>query len=380
MKRSSLVIQVTFSIAMLYAGICAATPETPSPDKTAAPAKTVAPRIDLNAALDVNDLAITMAESSMKVNPSLRATVELSSALEAHLSKNCFGRILQTLSYDGPPTDPDCIARMERLLEIYPNNPVAICVRDGIGSASCSEAYRSQTFRAYSGGSSSDSDIDPSLKAGLSAAETAKLKRIEATLRDVNSEYQNSKTDEDKQKHMDDAVRLYDQLLSVACRLVVIKLETPEGSAKEQTEEPSVQEAREKLLKIPPALRPDYQRKMLLEAETELARESRNPLAQALIVKRIEVINNPDKVTAITTQGKLRVRVALQRCEEYMTQASTIFPKFPSPTCHREGWYSPGCIGAIKQWHAYRVQLQEAAARRAGKKVPPTPNAIISSF
>jgi hypothetical protein len=353
------------------------------PASAAAPATT-----DLRSALNINDLAISMAESSLKLNPSLRLVAELSNALEAYLTKNCFGDLLQTLRYEGPPTNPDCIARMERLFEVYPDNPVAVCLRDGIEAKSCADAYRNQRTEAFRDSYASITEIpDPALKVGLTAADNTKLRALEETLRNVNADYQKATTDEQKAKYMTDATALYDQILSVACKISALKLEDPkngrgeDGEEKqEEQEDYSIREAREKLLKIPPGMRPDYQRKMLAEAEAELERAANDKSAQQVILKKIEVINNPDDRKAITAQGKLRVRIVLPVCDEYSKQSARIIPQFPSPTCHREGWYSPQCIGALRQWHTYKRQVQEAAAKRAGKAAAPTPNPIISSF
>jgi hypothetical protein len=339
---------------------------------------------DLRSALNINDLAISMAESSLKLNPSLRLIAELSNALEAYLTKNCYGNLLQTLQYQGTPTNPDCIARMERLLEVYPNNPVAVCLRDGIEAKSCADAYRNQRTEPFRDSYSSLEEIpDPALKVGLSAADKAKIDALDETLRNVNDDYQNASTDDQKYKYMSDAALLYDQVLSVACKITALKLENPkkdENAEEEEREDVSIRDARERLLKLPPALRPDYQRKMLLDAEAELARAAQDKDAQRVILKKIEVINNPDNRKAVTAEGKLRVRIILPECDEYSKQSSEILPQFPSPTCHREGWYSPQCIGALRQWHTYRRKMQEAATKRAGKATTPTPHPVISAF
>jgi hypothetical protein len=364
--------------------------------QTAQPAPAAPATTDLRSALNINDLAISMAESSLKLNPSLRLVAELSNALEAYLTKNCFGNLLQTLRYEGPPTNPDCIARMERLLEVYPDNPVAVCLRDGIEAKSCTDAYRNQRTEAFRDSYASITEIpDPALKVGLTAADNAKLRALEETLRNVNADYQKAATDEQKAKYMTDATALYDQVLSVACKITALKLEDPknrrnedgdeeeqeeEEEEKEEQEDYSIREAREKLLKIPPGMRPDYQRKMLAEAEAELERAAHDKSAQQLILKKIEVINNPDNRKPITAQGKLRVRIILPVCDDYSKQSAKIIPQFPSPTCHREGWYSPQCIGALRQWHNYKRQMQDAAAKRAGKAAAPTAHPIISSF
>jgi len=386
--KSHLLVSLSLALTLcLVSSLHSARAQQPPP-AAAAPTGT-----DLRSALNINDLAISMAESSLKLNPSLRLVAELSSALEAYLTKNCFGNLLQTLQYEGPPTNPDCIARMERLFEVYPDNPVAVCLRDGIEAKSCADAYRNQRTEAFRNAYASLKEIpDPALKVGLSAADTTKMRALEETLRNVNSDYQKATTDEQKYKYMTDATHLYDQVLSIACKISALKLEEPESRGSEDGEEgnksrtqeeyedSSIREAREKLLKLPPGLRPDYQRKMLLEAEADLERAARDKEAQKVILKRIEVINNPDNRQAITAKGKLRVRIILPECDDYSRQSAKIMPQFPSPTCHREGWYSPMCVGALRQWHTYRRKMQDAADKRAGKDAAPTPHPIISSF
>jgi hypothetical protein len=333
-----------------------------------------------NTSLDILDLKIQMAESSLRINPTLRSIAELSSALESYLTRNCFGNLLQTLSYEGPPTNPDCIARMDRLFEIYPENPVALCLRDGMEAQSCRDAYRNQSLKEFSGGSDLKTIPDPALKVGLSAADTSKIKALSESIRDVNHAYQSATTDDEKYKHMNDATQLYDQLLSIACKVVALELEEPAEDSSSPREDSSITQAREKLLKIPPALRPDYQRQMLLEAETELARANKDKAQQAIIIEKIKVINNPETKSAITAAGKLRLRVVLPTCYDYIEQTSKLLPNFPSPICHRNGWYSSQCIEGIKKWRIYKLQMAETIAKRAGKKVTPTPNAVISSF
>ncbi len=354
------------SIAALPARVHAAPP---------APANT----IDLDRALDVNELKIAMAESSLRVNPSLRTIADLSAALERYLNAHCMGTLLQTLQYDGAPTDPVCIARMDRLLEIYPDNPVAVCVRDGIAAQSCSDAYRNQKTVAFSGGSTYDEIPDPALKVGLSAEDSKKLTALRQTLLEVNQRYQAATTDIEKQKAMDDATNLYDQVLSLTCKVVALRLDKPDDQQQEH-EDSSINEIRERLLKIPPGIREDYQRQLLQKTEEELAKVGNDADARKILLQKMVVIQNPEEKRQATAAGKLRVRVVLPQCLEYIEQAQAILPNFPSPICHREGWYSPQCVVAIKKWHAYRQRVEAAARKREPKLPTPTPRPIFSTF
>jgi hypothetical protein len=333
------------------------------------------------ATLDVDDLKIAMAESSLQVNPSLRTTSDLASALESTISKSCFGDALRTLEYSGNPTDPNCVAKMERLLQLYPMSPVGICLRDGFEAESCGNAYQTQTFAPYGGGSGSQSLQDPALKVGLAKRDRDKLSALSATLEDVNKRYQASKTASEKQSSIDDATRLYDQLLGIACRVSAVSLEDQPGSSSEPVAESGeLVEIRQKIMKLPPGLRAEHQERMLQKAEEELGQAKDNKEKREFILKKIQVIQTPEIKTVISTEGKLRVRVVLPECFELVRKAENIIPNLPSPICHRVGWHSPQCVLAIKSWHAYRKQLEAQARKTDPKYATPTPKPIISTF
>jgi hypothetical protein len=330
--------------------------------------------------LNITDLKLEMAESTWKVRHSLRALTDLVNALEAHLNQNCFGDMLRTLAYSGSPTNPDCIAKMERLFDLYPNNPVATCLRDGIESQSCSDSYREQSMKQFSGNYSSFDQIpDPALKVGLSAQDREKLKALNETLGNLNSDYRGATTDADKLKLTENAMHLYDQALSIACKIVAVDLEDPESGTKKEQEDYAVREIREKLLKVPPALRREYQDKLMTEAEEELAKAKDSETKKKLIMQKIAAIQNPDTEQLPSTAGKLRYRVVLPECYELVGKAGVLLPNLPSPTCHRDGWQSPQCLVALKKWRAYKSQVEEMK-RRQEKINAPTPPSQISSF
>lgn len=331
--------------------------------------------------LDVDDLKIAMAESSLQVNPSLRTTSELVSALESTISRSCFGDTLRTLTYEGSPTDPNCLAKMERLLRLYPASPVGICLRDGFQAESCVNAYQDQTFAPYRGGPELQDLQDPALKVGLSKRESAKISSLSSTLEDVNKRYQTAKTDSEKQSSINDATRLYDQLLGIACRVFAISLVNKPGASSEpEVEYGELREIRQKIMKLPPGLRAEHQERMLQKAEEELGQAKGDQTKRDFILKKIQVIQNPETKTVITTEGKIRVRVVLPECFELAQKAEKIIPNLPSPICHRVGWYSPQCVTAIQSWHTYRKQLDAQVRKTDPKYATPTPKPIISTF
>ncbi len=344
------------------------------------PTTSVATQPAKSTSLDITDLKIEMAESGLAVSRSLPKIADLSNALEAYLNRNCFGDLLRTLTYEGPPTDPTCIARMERLFEIYPKSPVALCLRDGVSAKTCKDAYQEQTFEKFSDRLASSGLLDPTLKIGLSTRDKTKVKALQETLENVNKDYQGAKTDEDKQQNLDDALQLYDQLLSITCKLSTTHLEESIAEKVRRYEDPAVKDVRTKLLHVPPALRAEYQKKMLEEAEIELSKSKGDKYRTAIILEKIQAIQNPQEDKLLTAAGALRKRVVLPECYEMVERAGSIIPQFPSPTCHRIGWNSPQCLEALQGWRNYRIQVHKAAHERGLRNATPTPNNVISSF
>jgi hypothetical protein len=160
---------------------------------------------------------------------------------------------------------------------------------------------------------------------------------------------------------------------------VAVDLEDPESGAKKEEEDYSVRQIREKLLKIPPALRREYQDKLMTEAEEELAKAKDSEPKKKLAMQKISVIQNPQTEQGPTTAGKLRYRVVLPECYDLVGKASVLLPNLPSPTCHRDGWQSPQCLAALKKWRTYKAQVEEMK-RRQEKLSAPTPPSQISSF
>jgi len=331
---------------------------------------------DMSATLGVLELKIQMAEGSLKLNPSERNLTSLISSLEESLNTSCLKSLPVTLKYEGPPTNPNCIARMERLLEINPDNPAAICLRDGIAAPSCLAAYRDQKLVEFYDSSSLLEDLpDPSLKVGLSAVETQRLKVLSEMLENINRQFQNAESSEDKNKSMDDAVGVYDQLLSLSCRIVALRLRPLTENDTAIYEPSRIVEARKQLLQIPKNMRGDYQTQMLRKVEEELALYTGNAKGKQELLDLMAVINQPDNSKPLTAIRLERSRVVLSSCYRFIEQATKFIPLFPAPKCHAEGWYSPQCINALKQWrNAKRQRLESERPAKAPVK------GIISKF
>jgi hypothetical protein len=322
------------------------------------------PKLDLEKTVGVLELRIQMAENSLKFFKNAVNLTELISSLEEYINSKCFGDLHKTLDYKGPPTDPTCVGFMDRLLQINPGNPAATCLKDGIAAPSCVSAYQNQkTVPYYSGGL--DAEVpSPALKSGMSAVELERLDKLTLTLKEVNSKYQSTQETEEKARLMDDALALYEQILGAACRITAIRF-APRSNASSRSEDPEIQQVREKLLKIPPKLRDEHQERMLSEIETRFAAAKGNKSEQERLKALMAAIKAPSGDGIMSVEANERVRLILPKCKDLIGQCLSAFPKAPAPICYQDGWFTPNCIRAIQ---LYRIDLQQKqAAARATK-------------
>ncbi len=360
-------------LPLLVASIaCSETHAQPTPKPSGKPAAGA----DISAAVGLNEIKLEMAETRFKLSKSTKAINDLVNALEEYLNTNCMGKLLQNLSYAGNPTDPNCIARMNQILEINSTNPVGICVRDGISAQSCIDAYQKQKVTpVYSG--TTAADVDPALKVGISAALNERIEKVEETLNEVNKKYQAATEPEEKRTLINDAATLYDQALSMACKISAVSL-TPVESSSEQSESSEITQARERLLQIPPAIRRDYQIDMERKAIEEMNTFSTTEQRKRELKELLKVINDPTGVSVAQLANLERTRLILERCAMLLDVAGQIVPNLPAVTCYREGWQTPQCIVALKKWRLLKQQEQAVAKGTPATKVG-TPS-MISTF
>ena len=376
-KKRELLLLLAFSITasapMTECGWAENPAQTPTPLGRGTSSTTTSPGID------VTELKIRMAEASIKVSWSDRNVNALISSLEEFLNQNCFTGLMTNFSYEGPPTDPTCIARMEQLLKINPDNPAALCLRDGMSAPGCISGYKTQQLVQFYDSQSLLEDLpDPSLKVGLTAAEVERIKVQQEMLSNINQKFQSAQTDEEKQKYVNDAVGVYDQLMATACRIVALRVQKLDVGEPKKEDSPMVAEARKKLLQIPPHLRGDYQNKMRLDAEEELLHVGKDAEKREDLMRLLSVIDNPEEAKSVQLTNLQRTRIVLKPCYDAINQSKAFIPLFPGATCYSQGFQTPQCIVAVRNWHQLKAQERKKVAVKPGAK--PTPEKIISSF
>jgi len=370
MKFSPLIV-VTIVTAGCILSASAQSQPSPAPQST----QPVRRADTISGVVGLTELKIEMAETRLKLTASPKIISDLASALEEYLNTTCMAKLLQTFSYAGNPSDPTCIARTKRLLEINPGNPVATCVQEGIASKPCIDAYQNQKIWVVY--PSSKDDVDPALKVGLSAATQERIAKVEESLREVNKKYQETMTPDEKRALLNDAATLYDQILNMACRVSAVGLAPDKGEGK--VEEPlEIAQARERLLQIPAGIRGDYQREMAEKAKKELEAPQTTPERAAQLKELMAVIENPSGLSPYQTAKLKRTRYILAKCAENLEVAGKIVPDLPSITCFKQGWYTPQCVYALKKW---RMQKQQEASNVKGTPgATPSKPSIISTF
>lgn len=344
----------TYLVSTLVTATCllsASAEPTPSHNRSTPAAK----KADtISSAVGLNELKIEMAETRLKLIKDPSIISDLASALEEYLNTTCMAQLPQTLSYAGHPSDPICIARIQRLLEINPNNPVAVCAQEGIASKPCIDAYQNQAIVIVYPATKAD-NLDPAIRVGLSKVTMDRIAKVEESLQAVNAKYKQTLTPDEKRELLNDAATLYDQILNLSCKVSAVGF-VPGNDAGANSEPEEISQARERLLQIPPAIRGDYQKEMSEKAEKELADPQTSPDRAGQLKELLQVIKDPDGLSKRQAANLKRTRYILSKCAETLNLATKIVPDLPSITCFHQGWYSPKCRYAIKKWQMQKQQ------------------------
>ncbi|NMC62891.1 MAG: hypothetical protein GYA55_06940, partial [SAR324 cluster bacterium] len=275
---------------------------------------------------DFISLNAAMAAAHFEINPSLQNRSDLVYALSKLVAHRCMRTLHHTLVYSNPPQDKDCQDAIFYTLSLDPSNPEAICAKDGIDSPSCRNAFREQETvirMPYK--------VDPNLlrkfesdiriKEGEQAAAISKAKdQLQAALSIIQNE-----ATEAKKKPSSDLMNAFTTLLDIHCLPILI---------------------------VP---NPEYE-KLQQEQNKALSQDSQDPASSNTKRNDLptfnqmlsQLINTPSKSTPIP-RLRSRSRVISENCHYYIQQSLEYIPDFPRAICHRDGFYSPNCIIALRK-------------------------------
>jgi hypothetical protein len=138
--------------------------------------KNIAKRLLLEAEM------LDLSDSSEKDSYNLSQRVILFEQLAALY---CMPQLQSTLSYSGPPTGKECFEYLDSLTKLHSNNAIATCIRNGIDSQLCREAYAKRittTLSPNAPGTYGEPDVD------FQVAESNTERSASSLIAELNSE------------------------------------------------------------------------------------------------------------------------------------------------------------------------------------------------
>lgn len=294
---------------------------------------------------DLPSLQAAMAQAQFDLDPSPANRLALFEALGRVVNARCLGQIHQRLAYSPNPADKPCQEAIEYTLSINPDSPEAICAKDGLETESCQNAYSEQAtsssmpFPNSNDWSSVWNNYTTSIR--LKESETASTANSLFTqLSQATETARQSGKPEDKEKLRP----LMNKILDLTCDPVLIV----------------------------PNLNIEKDRKAQQEAMASQSKETENSGAVMTQKELLDFL----KKSAPTTNRQInavinRVRLVPNRCLQFIDKALVIFPGYPRAICHRDGFFSPNCIFALRK---------QPSARKPGTKVFTDPSAPLQEF
>lgn len=309
-------------------------------------------------AVDLNDLAAEMAESTYLVKKSDKNLSNLIQAYEKLISDSCYPELRKTLAYDPAARSAKCNQLVEKTLQYDPDDPAALCARDGIDARSCREAYQAVQFLALEPGQSpwfgenvqpDSDDIDSRISA--STAEES-LASIEAQLtQDESSLRANPPERAELEARIESASA---QLIGISCKIIRLSLKRKAG----------MEESEARKNGLPPEFDdPTFQANFntLSPAEKaqvmeQLSRRPTNPDEQAPRVKAPSpfdevsgLLSKRPTPAPIAREGQAeRTRYVSPACMRFVSRAESVRAALSAATCARWGEFSPHCIEQLR--------------------------------
>lgn len=281
-------------------------------------------------------LELQMAESGYEL---LKSNVTLSryvAALESLAGPVCMPTLFLTYDYRGNPQDPQCLKLMQRLLELEPGNPLAVCIRDGIFAPACRLAYSSVIVESFSTFSSfapvADSDLNQLQLTFKLANDTAReeVKKLEGQLQQLTLSRPAGTPAAGEAERLQKARALRIKMLRAACEISRLRLE---GRAERSLGQ--------RLVINTPTPRPATGGfKDTLSESIKKLREDK-PTKGSASLPALTPSPAPDTL--------VHKRLITETCRATVQKFLNPPHSMHSARCYAVGMYSPDCISAILQ-------------------------------
>ena len=316
------------------------------------PTTSSTPSVKVGSQEELAQLELTMAETLFASAPNLENRSAVLAALERLVSVTCFANLLQKLSYV-PPAPAGCQRYLGELLRQYPENPVAICARDGIDAPSCIDAFAQQTLLALE---TPDLPVPKHVALDLKLHMSKNATRIEQVESEINTANQTlAKTGTPEAREA--LNKALGEMLALQCK--VSQLVIRELAAPPPRPTPVRTQATKPALDDPALSDIDSAIQAIRAAAgmTPQAAERRRPDSEFQDYSQ----RQGKRATGPFQQ---RVRLLPKLCIDHITQVLAFNPAHPAAICYRDSFVAPSCIQAL------RTARQTKTSGSAGPRTP----------
>lgn len=333
-------------------------PRTPQPDAGQpgpGPRGSNAP----NQRLPVPDylmLSLEMSEALYDKTPNDENLRSMLTDLEQVLTKGCFRDMSSTLNFAGGSSVAECNRIVAKILRFDPQNPVAICVRDGIDAPACQETSAAQLVTTnpppYTRSSSS-----PLLRSKAKGEEESVRPQRAAEWGLALTEFQGQKNAESKYK----AVMALRNALAILCKDNRSEYRPWQKSMGPERDEATALDVL--------GFQEGRARAAVTAAAILIARRDPSDSLGSKIGLPVDLAT-PTPTPIPLSEKFTRVRYSTVDCAQVVSQAKAEKIVDWSMICHIQGFVSPQCIQARRQARDNPIVAPPVAAQSAPQQRP----------
>jgi hypothetical protein len=165
---------------------------------------------------------LELAERGFAINKNPLNFSRVVNAYEKLIAFHCFGSLFKTLEHAPDKNSPRCGELIDKLLSIYPLDPVAICAQKGIDSEPCALSYKNIKILE-----DNQAAISPTAELNEKLLEGQTKEKITALENDLyNLQNANAANPQENAKKTQNILSVLLQLMRIGCKGNTISLQT----------------------------------------------------------------------------------------------------------------------------------------------------------
>ena len=213
-------LAIVFSLCNLSLLDSFAQEQTPAPSPLSVTPVTRSPLTSR----ELIDLRIQMAESGYDLQKTPENFSTMVVGYEDMVSALCMSGLHESLFHAANPTEPNCRRYLDKLLELFPEDPVGMCARDGIDSRNCYDQFAYQQVDTYTFYDRNQPGQSSPLQLDLKLSQDKDRPQLEIFTRKVNEAQLAFSQNKNATTRKALAESLY-RLLGLQCRIVRTAIE-----------------------------------------------------------------------------------------------------------------------------------------------------------